>query len=180
MNDRRHLGRDEETVKGRAPTLERHENSDSAAILELQGRAGNRAVAAMLEAHGAEAARSPVQRQPEGQALPAEPANEGKTSAAGTMTLPELDMTVPIASFQQQVGRPAQPKEASGEVMVTVAIADLDPRIAQAAARGDRFAEITVTIGAKTITMHEVVFSGFNIASDYAALTLNFTSIEPG
>jgi hypothetical protein len=181
MTDRRHLRRDEDADKEPSPPpgRERRENPETASILDLQGSVGNRAVAALLVSREADAALAPLQRQPADQAPGAEPANDGKTSATGTMTIPEMDLVMPILSFQQQVGRTRQPKDSSGEVFVAIALESLDPRIQEAAAKGEHFDTITVAIGPKsTFTLHSVVFSSFNVGSNTATLSLNFTSME--
>jgi hypothetical protein len=171
---------DEDVVKGRspAPRPERRENPEAASIIDLQASAGNRAVQALLESRAADPALAPLQRQPADQAPGAEPADT-RTSAAGTMTIPDMDLVMPILSFQQQVGRPNQPKTESGEVIVAVALENLDPAIQEAVAKGRHFDTITVAIGSKsTFTLHSVVFSSFQVGSDIATVSLNFASME--
>ena len=99
----------------------------------------------------------------------------------GTMSIPEMKLAMPLVSFSQQAGRPTQPKTSSGEVVVSIALKDLDPRIAEAVAKGKQFATITVAIGSKTtFTLRSVVFSSFQIGSDIATLSLSFTSMDVG
>ncbi len=171
MNDRRHLRRDDDADRelSPAPRRERRESPEAASILDLQGSVGNRAVAQLLE----------LQRQPADQAPGAEPANDGPTTASGTMTIPEMKLAMPILSFSQQIGRPREPDSTAGEVVVTISMESLDPRIAEAVAKGREFETITVTIGTKSkFTLHSVVFSSFQLGSDMATLSLNFKSME--
>ena len=181
MNDRRHLRRDDDADRERsgAPRHERRETPETAAVLDLQSSVGNRAVTQLLESRDSDAAPMTLQRDPVDQAPTADPANEGKTSATGTMTIPEMDLEMPILSFSQQVANPNQPKTPTGEVAVTIALESLDPRIQEAVVKGKQFATITVAIGSKTtVTLHGVVFSSFQLSSDIATLSLNFTSME--
>jgi hypothetical protein len=180
VNDRRHSRHDDELDRGRAavpPATTDHAN-ETANVLALQGLAGNRAVAGLLEARGADAGRTPVQLQPEGPPTTAESVDDRTTSGTPTMAIPRLDLSIPILSFSQQAGQPNQPKRESGEMTVTLAVKDLDPRIAQAAAKGDQFEPITITVGTTTLTLHNVVFSSYSISQDTVALGLNFASIE--
>lgn len=181
MNARRRLSRDEDADKAQspAPRHERRENPETASILDLRARAGIRAIAALLEQRGADASVATLQRQPAEQAPTAEPANEGKTSAAGTMSIPEMDLEMPIISFMQQARATGRPKDSSGEVVVSIAMESLDSKIHQAAATGKQFDTITVTIGSgATFTMHSVVITNFQLGSDMATLSLNFTAME--
>ena len=182
MNDRRHLERDENAERGRstAAPRERNENPETAAVLDLQERAGNRAVAGMLETRPADARGATLQLQPAGQAPTAEPAKDEKTSAGATMTIPEMKLSIPILSYSLQSGRPDTRKTPTGELTVSMALKDLDPRIAQAVARGDRFETITVEAGTHKITMKGVMFSSSQIGGEIATLTLSFTSIDFG
>lgn len=171
MNDRRPLRRDEDADKEhtRATRRERRENPDTASILALQASAGNRAVTARLE----------VQRDPADQAPAAEPANEGTTTASGTISIPEMDLVMPILSFSRQVQGPGERKSESGDVVVTIAMESLDPRISEAVAKGRQFDTITVVIGSRsTFTLRSVVFTSFQVSSDTATLSLNFASSE--
>jgi hypothetical protein len=179
VNDRRHVRRGEaaEQEHSQAPRPEWRENPETASILNLQGSAGNRAVAQLFESRDGDAAHAPLQRQPADQAPGAEP-TDSRTSAAGTMSIPDMEMVIPILSFSQQVGGPGQRKTPSGEVVVSIAIESLDPRIAEAVAKGKGFATITIVVGSSTFTLHSVIFSSFQIGSDVATLSLNFTSME--
>ena len=179
MTDRRHLGRDEDTDRRRSAVARReeHESPETAAVLDLQERAGNRAVAGMLETQGATARGVTLQLQPDG---PAQPANDDKSSAAATMTIPEMKLSIPILSYSRDVGGPNQPKKAGGNLTVSIPVKSLDPRLAQAVARGDRFETITIEARTHKITLHGVMFSSFQMGGDVATLTLNFTSIEFG
>jgi hypothetical protein len=182
VNDRRRLRRDDDTDRDQAPTRPagRHDNPATAAILDLQSSAGNHAVGQLLQTGAHDPALVPLQREPVDQAPGAEP-TDTRTSAGETMTIPELELVMPILSFQQQAGRPNQPKSESGEVVVTLAIEKLDPRIAESVAKGRQFATITIVIGSRsTITLSGVVLSSYSVGSDTATLSLNFTSIVFG
>jgi hypothetical protein len=182
VSDRRHLQQDADPDQRLTaqPQRDRRDDPGTAVILDLHHRAGNRAVAALLAPHEAGGTRAAVQRAPEDQAPPAAPVNEGKKSATGTMTISELDLTTPITSFSQQVGRTNEPAGSQGEVVVTIAAENLDPRLTQAAATGRRFDTVAIAIGAQTLTLHGVVISSFSLGSDAASMGLNFTSIELG
>lgn len=182
MSDRRQVrkGEDADERRSAARSPERREGRDTGPILDLQARAGNRAVAALFGTHPANSTRAPVQRQPGDQSPTAEPANEAGTSAGGTMTIPDPDLAVPLLSVSMQVGGTGQQRGSSGEVVVSIAIKSLDSRITQAVAKGSRFAKITVAVGAQTFTLRDVVFSSFSMGSDVATVSLNYTSIELG
>lgn len=170
MNDRRHLRREGDTDKERWSALphERRDNPETASILNLQGSAGNRAVAQLLE----------VQLQPPEPAPGAEP-TDTRTSGVGTMNIPDLELTISILNFSRQGSGTQQPKTPSGEASVSFAVASMDPRLVEAMTRGTRFAEITVAIGTKaTIKLHGVMISGINVSGDTASLTLSFDSME--
>lgn len=96
------------------------------------------------------------------------------------MSIPDLELTVPILSFSRQVSGPRQPKDESGEVVVSIALDKLDPRIAQAVSSGKQFASITVVLGSTTLTLSDVIFASFNVGSEIATLSLNFQKIEVG
>lgn len=182
MNDRRHVRRGEDAERERSPGLrsERREHPETASILDLQGSAGNRAVAQLLETRDRHSALAPLQRQPLDQAPGAEP-TDSRTQANGTVTIPEMELVMPIISFQQQVKGTNEPKSEAGEVVVSIALASLDPRISEAVAKGTHFETITIAIGSSTtFTLHSVVLSSFNVGSEIATLSLNFTSIEVG
>ncbi len=182
MNDRRHVRRDEEADAHRspAPGPERRENRETATLLDLQGSAGNRAVAQLLESRDkrdAAPALATLQRQPADQAPGAEPA-DSRSTATGSMTIPEMDVDMPILSFARRISGPGSAKTSAGDVEVAIALESLDPRIAEATAKGRHFATITVDIGSQTFTLHSVVITSFNVGGDIATLSLNFTSID--
>ena len=179
MNDRRRLHAEEDPERARYGTVrpDRRDDPRSASILDLQGRAGNQAVAELLGGRASDAARTPVQRDvPKGET----DTKGGKTSGAGTMTIPTLDMAVPILSFSQQAGGAGQKKESGGEVTVTLSEADVDARIWQAAASGRHFDLITIALGTSTFTLHDVVISSVNTGSGTVSVGLNFGSMEFG
>jgi hypothetical protein len=180
VNDRHHSRREDELDRGRpaARPAGDHRASEAEVLLGLQELAGNRAVAALLETHGTDAGRTPVQLQPEGPPQAPEPLDDSKASGTATMAIPRLDLTIPILSFTQQAGQPNLPKQESGEMIVSFAMKDFDSRIAQAAARGDLFEPITIAIGTTTVTLHNVVFSSYSVSQDTVTLGLNFASIE--
>ncbi len=182
------MRRDEEPDAHRspAPGPERRENRETATILDLQGSAGNRAVAQLLEtresrdardARDAAPARATLQRQPADQSPRAEP-TDSRTTATGTMSIPEMEVDMPILSFARRVSGPGSPKTSAGDVEVAIALGSLDPRISEAAAKGRQFATITIQVGSRTFTLHSVVITSFNVNSEIATLSLNFTSID--
>ena len=170
MNDRRHVRRDEEATELQvsAPRRERRESSEAASILNLQGSAGNRAVAQLLE----------VQRQPPEQAPGAEP-TDTRTSGVGTMTIPELKMAISILHFSLQGNGMQQPKGPGKEAHVSFPTASMDPAFIEAMTRGKPFAEVTVALGTKaTFKLHGVLIASVNVSGDVASLSLTFNSME--
>ena len=131
-----------------------------------------------MGAHQPESGRLDLQRDPVADASRAEPANDGTATASGTMAIPDLELSIPLLSFSQQVSGPGRSKESSGDVVVTFPIGKLDPRLTKAVADGQRFKMITIVIGTNTITLHDVVFSSVSIGPDTVTLGLNFTSME--
>jgi hypothetical protein len=133
----------------------------------------------MFELHGADGARATAQRQPAGDAPTVEPADEsGKGSAVGTMTIPDMKISIPIQSFARQVHGTRKGKASSGELGVTIAATELNPRLVQAVARGEHVATITIVAGPQTFMMRDVVFSGYSINRETASFTLDFSSME--
>jgi hypothetical protein len=169
MHDRRHRRpheRDIDRDTGARP------NADP--LVELQRAAGNRAVAELLVAQRVDA-RAAVQRQP---ADGAEAANEGQVKAAGSMTIPELEKTLPIRSFSRQADRTRKGETTSGEAVLEIAAEHLDARIQQALLSGRKLASIVVTIGSLKFTMKAVLISGLQVSKDQATLSLSYESSE--
>ena len=147
--------------------------------VNLHDHAGNRAVASLLTSRGGPVTRVPVQRDTPGQAHPPGKADDGKTSASGTMTIPDWKLSIPIASFSQQVKGPNRQKETGGEATVTIALSDMNPKLSEAAAKGRKFDTITIAFDTgDKITLHGVYISGLNIGTETVGLQLNFESIS--
>jgi hypothetical protein len=157
------------------------EGSEAESILDLQARAGNRAVSELLSAREG-AAPVPVQRDTGDEKTGAEASGAGKVPSSYTMSIPQLELTVPIESVQQASGpRGGDTNRAptpSGEVIVTVSADNLDQRLVEAAMKGRPFATITIAIGTATITLHNVVISSFQMGTGSATLQLNAQSID--
>ena len=187
MNDRRQMRRDEDGDRERssAPQRERRENPEAASILDLQGSAGNRAVAQLLETRDSRDTRAApalatLQRQPVDQGSEAEP-TDTRTSAVGTLSIPDLEMAIPILSFSHSASGTREPRTASGEVFVSMAVERMDPRLVDWMVKGKPFAVITVAVGSKaTFTLRGVQISSINVSGDTASLSLSFESIEFG
>ena len=172
------LRREDDGERTRPPGSRVDRQSPAAdSILGLHDHAGNRAVASLLTSRGVAVARVPVQRYTPGKAPPPGKANDGKTSASGTMTIPDWKLSVPITSFSQQVKGPNREKEPGGEATVTIALADMNPKLSEAAAKGRHFDTITITIGSTTLTLHGVYISGLNVGTETVGLTFSFDSI---
>ena len=175
MIDRRQLRRVEEADKERSPGpgREPRKSAEAASILDLQGSAGNRAVAQLLESRNADPTLAPLQRQPSGWRPGSESANDGR------MTIPDMKLTMPIRSFSHQDGGARDTKDQSGVVNVTIAFGSHDAEIAEAAAKGRQFDTITIALGARqTFTLHSVIISGYTSANEVTGLSLSFTSME--
>jgi hypothetical protein len=179
VNTRRSLRRGDDPDQQQPAALapDRRDRPETASILDLQASAGNRAVAELITSQ-AEAGRLELQRDPAVDGSRAEPTNEGGANASGTMAIPDLDLSIPLLSFSQQLTGPGRSKEASGDVVVTLAIGKLDARLTKAVADGRGFKVITIVVGTQTITLRDVIFSSVNIGPDTATLGLNFTSME--
>ncbi len=98
----------------------------------------------------------------------------------GTMTIPDMELVVPIHSFSQQIKGAGRLKDSSGDVTVTIPLDGFSPRIAEAVSKGRHFDTITVTIGSQLFTLHGVVIESLQMTIETFALSLNFTSIEVG
>ena len=107
-------------------------------------------------------------------------------SATRTMSIPDLKLSVPIQSIQmgaQRAGRggtgnSSREQATSGEVVVTFGADNLSPALFAAAAQGQQFGVVTITLGASTLTLHGVVISSAQRSGDSASVSLNFTSRE--
>jgi hypothetical protein len=167
---RRPHGSDVERELGaQASANERHDP-----LPELQRTAGNRAVAELLGAQRVDAPAT-VQRQP---ADGAESANAGEVTAAGSMTIPELDKTLPILAFSRRADRTQKGEATSGEAELVIEIEHLDPRIQQAMLNGRKLATVVVTVGPIKVTMKNVLISGVHVTREHATVSLVFEVSE--
>jgi hypothetical protein len=144
-------------------------------ILDLQARAGNQAVAELLAAPGVDAV-GPVALQRD--ATDAAPADDRDQAGPARMAIPELELDLPLQSFQQTPGRGPGRGQSGDEFVVTMAAGKGDVRLQEAAAKGRSFAVVTITFGSMTFTLHGVVISSFQVGGDISTFTLNFTSVE--
>jgi hypothetical protein len=159
-------------------------------VEDLQRRAGNQAVGALLGPSNAAAAHSPVdvfavQRAGGPENPVAEPAGAETTSGTATMTIPSLDLVVAIDSMQFSSGPTSRGREgessAPREVSVGMRPAAFDPRLAQAANEGRAFDRITIMVGAGlSITLRAVLISHMSMTQDAVVLTLSAESMEQG
>ena len=102
------------------------------------------------------------------------------------MSIPDLKLSVPIQSVQmgaQRAGRGGPGKSSreratSGEVAVTFGRDDLSPALFAAAAQGQQFGVVTITLGSSTLTLHGVVISSAQRSGESASVSLNFSSRE--
>ena len=179
MSDRRHLWRDEDADKEQspAPRREQRENSETASILDLQSSAGNRAVAQLLKSR--ETTPVPAVQRDWGDPKPREEPKDSGPTATGTMTVPDLELVVPILSFSRQAGSPNQPKTESGVASVTIPIDVSDVKIHEAVIKGKHFATVTIAIASRsTITLHDVVFSDIQLGREMAQVSMDFASMD--
>ena len=182
--DRQRPHRDDEASderQARAPRPIEAGGADTA-ILDLQATAGNRAVTELLAPSTGDVA---VQRETTDESPTAEP-TDTTASATRTMSIPDLKLSVPIQSIQmgaQRAGRggtgnSSREQATSGEVVVTFGADNLSPALFAAAAQGQQFGVVTITLGASTLTLHGVVISSAQRSGDSASVSLNFTSRE--
>ena len=182
--DRQRPHRDDEASderQARAPRPIEAGGAD-AAILDLQATAGNRAVTELLAPSTGDVA---VQRETTDESPTAEP-TDTTASATRTMSIPDLKLSVPIQSIQmgaQRAGRggtgnSSREQATSGEVVVTFGADNLSPALFAAAAQGQQFGVVTITLGASTLTLRGVVISSAQRSGDSASVSLNFTSRE--
>ena len=95
------------------------------------------------------------------------------------MSIPDMEVEMPLLSFQKDVDRPQEPKSEAGEVVVMVELKDFDPRLAKAVADGRHFETITVKVGEKaTFTLSDVVFSSLQTGSAVVSMTLDFSKMK--
>ncbi len=186
--DRQRRHREDEASEdrqSRAPRPTEADGSD-AAILDLQATAGNRAVTELLAAPGTDATTTTAQRDTPNGAPTAEPADSGAPTGGSTMSIPVLDLSVPLMSIQQGkapspggtggAGTAKPESSTAGEATVTFKADDLDPRLWTAAADGRTFETVTITFASMTLTLHGVVLSSVQTARDVVSITLNFSS----
>jgi hypothetical protein len=187
--DRQRRHREDEASDERQARAPRPAEADGAdaAILDLQARAGNRAVTELIRAPGA--GDVAVQRDATDGTPTAEPIGTEASPTANTMSIPDLKLSVVVESVQQG-GRGAggaggsggsganRERPTSGEVTVTLKAENLDPRLMEAAAKGRHFDVVTITIGSVTMTLLEVAISSAQMCTDSASLSLNFSSME--
>ena len=165
-----------------APGVERAAGTDTDAVLNLQQLAGNRAVGELLRGAGPDSLRPAVQRDPGDDATTvgdpgALPLTEVANATSKTMSVPDLDLVLPITSF----GMPAQPPGAQGgtgsrakEMSVTMAAESLDPRISNAVMTG---ATVVLSSGSgPALTLRDVTMTSLNTGGASASFTLSFGS----
>ena len=171
-----------------APQHDPPQGSDAESLLDLQARAGNRAVTELVGAPGTDAGRTSVQRDG-ADGTPTATPDKGTSPRVDTLSIPDLKLGVPIQSFQgtrrgpgREGGRGGdrggEPESTAGEVTVTLLAEHLSSKLFEAAAKGRQFGTVTITLGAATITLHGVVISGVQMSTNSASLTLNFSSME--
>jgi hypothetical protein len=156
------------------------DGNDTSTILDLQERAGNRAVTGLLAGPDPAAVRGAVQREP-AEAPAAEPADARKATGGTTMTIRDLETTVPIQSFSlQSSGVGGGETRPTRDAYVMLNASDADPRLQRAAIEGRQFKTITITAGPQTYTLHDVVITSYSVSQETVALSLNYGAIEIG
>jgi hypothetical protein len=175
MSDRQRLGKDDEGDRTRhaRPPVGR-EPADADSILGLQGTAGNQAVAGLL-GRDAKSGPATIQRDEKGGG------DKSTSSAPGSMTIPEIKLTLPIQSFQQQLSpgiARGRERKTGGDVIVTFTEKDLNPRLMKAATDGKAFATITIQVGAVKVTLNKVLVSGISMTGGTVMLQLTAAEIE--
>jgi hypothetical protein len=107
VSDHQRLRKDDELERSRRapPPVDRQEPTTADTIRDLQGTAGNRAVAQLLGPDASAPALATVQREETGGG------DKGTTKAPGTMTIEELKLAMPIQSLQHQAGRPGRGRD---------------------------------------------------------------------
>ena len=171
IDRRRRRAEDEAPGAGlRLPRREPRDGGPRGAVLDLQERAGNQAVAELLTATPAGDVAS-VQRD-------APKKDEKKAVPPPSMQIAELDLDLPITSFQRQAGGTNTPKTEGGDASVTMQSSGQAATFMKALASGQRFATITIKIGTSTVTLHDVVVSHFAVSGENETLGLSFGSME--
>ncbi|HEY6570602.1 MAG TPA: hypothetical protein VIZ22_09945 [Candidatus Limnocylindrales bacterium] len=182
MDHLRRRRRDEDEWRERAPQRDAPQGADAESLLDLQARAGNRAVTELVGAHGTDAGGPTIQRDGEDGTPTATPdGDKGAKPRVNTMSIPELKLGVPVQSFEgtrRAPGREGGREMTAGEVTVGLLAEHFDSRLFEASAKGRVFSTVTITLGPATITLHGVLISGVQMSKDATSLTLHYTSIE--
>jgi hypothetical protein len=184
-------GEERDLAPGRASRRDEQASPETTALRDLQRRAGNRAVEALLGSPTAPPPRRSIapawlQRQEGGGVPRAEPAKDERTSGGGTMSIPALDLAIRVESVQlQPTRRGGRGREREGappdsnDVLVTIPLDAFDPRLANAAIEGRSFDEITITIGGRmTLTLRDVFLVNPTVGGGTVVLTLSATKID--
>jgi hypothetical protein len=178
--------RDEDEWRERAPQRDAPQGADTESLLDLQARAGNRAVTELVGAQGTDAGLPQVQRESPDAAPTATPDAEGKPRV-DTMSIPELNVAVPIQSIDSSrmgpsgrggSGRDREKKSTAGELTVLFAAEHFNPKLMEAMNQGREFGTVTITISTMTITLHGVIISGAHMGRESASISLSFSSMD--
>lgn len=162
------------------PRRDAPREGDAESLLELQAQAGNRAVTELVGVHGADAGRSSVQRDlADGTQTATPDADKGAKPRVDTLSIPELNLAVPVLSFEGSQSGRRGPGE---EVTVTFAPEHMTARLWEAMTKGREFGTVTVTLGPMTVTLRGVIITAAQMSPNAASLTLNCSKmvIDPG
>lgn len=188
MSERRRRDRVDEDPGGARPASPRRESHappEVASIRDLQHRAGNHAVAALLARSGSEAARVQVQRDAPARTPPAGSEADDRSSSTGSMAIADLDLEIPILSFSRGQGGRQRRRDAeageedAGDFLVSLPLSAMDPRLQEASAKGRSFDTVTIKLGPNTtVTLKGVYIAQVMIDERFVSLTLNAASVD--
>ena len=183
--DRQRPHRDDEASderQARAPRPIEAGGADTA-ILDLQATAGNRAVTELLAPSTGDVA---VQRETTDELADCRAHRHDRVGHShhvdpGPQALRARSQSIQMGA--QRAGRggtgnSSREQATSGEVAATFGADNLSPALFAAAAQGQQFGVVTITLGASTLTLHGVVISSAKRSGDSASVSLNFTSRE--
>ncbi len=170
---RRRRWDEEPDTRRAAPRDDASDGSATEPILDLQARAGNRAVSELLAA----GAVSTVQREAPNAPPVGDPADSGN-AAGRAISIPELKLNLPIESASIGNSGPIRPGELPRDVSVTFAASQADARLVHAASTGSQFGTVVITLGPTKLTLHGATITAFSMSSGSMVLQLNAASVD--
>jgi hypothetical protein len=150
----------------------------AATVLDLQAKAGNAAVAALVAGEGPAVLREAIQRQPAGEDAE-EQTGKKRTRAFAVLVVPDLDLSTPLRSVSLRERRPAgESKVTPTDVDLAIAAADFNPRLYEAAAKGTVLRTATISFVGYRWILTDVMVASVSMTRDIYSLTLAATGME--